>query len=96
MYFNWCVARLLLWECDDFLYRTLSALARSRNRSVNQEITAIIQQRLAGPDVNDGTATDAFLELSGTWDDEKSAEQPVLEIYHTRQNSIGFEDAVDG
>jgi plasmid stability protein len=68
---------------DDRLYDALVARAAQENRSVREEVEAILQESLATPssspqDVK--AANLAFMELVGSWQDSRTAEEIVVDI----------------
>ena len=64
---------------DDELYETLGCRAAMENRSISQEVVAIIQSYLSAPG-HFKCADDAVLNLAGTWKDERSAEEIIMDI----------------
>ena len=84
------MANLQVKDFDDSLYNALKALAKRENRSISQEITMIIQNYLSIPDIDNKKTTESFLQLSGSWDDSRSAEEIIDDIYSLRKNSSRF------
>jgi plasmid stability protein len=77
---------------DDVLDR-VRTLARVRKRSLNNELLALIERGLAGESnrpVEDAKAVVAstqlavWRQLGGHWDDERSAEEIISDIYKHR------------
>jgi len=74
------MANLQLRSIDDQLYETLGRRAAIGNRSISQEVVAILKVYLTAPASQNNSHTENFLELCGTWQDERSAEQIIKEI----------------
>ena len=74
------MATLEVKGMDDDLYRALAARAAQDNRSISQEVVTMIQEALSRPGLSPQQATDEFLALAGTWQDERSAEEIVRDI----------------
>lgn len=85
------MAVLQVRDIDDRLYEALKTLAKSRHRSVSQEVVNILERSLSNPDIDSIHQTDAFLDLSGAWIDDRSADDIVDEIRKSRKNSSRFE-----
>jgi hypothetical protein len=64
---------------DDDLYTQIKSLAASENRSISQHILFLLEQYLAGRYPPKGTRTPAqvLLDLSGSWEDDRSSEQII-------------------
>lgn len=77
------MAVLQVRNMDDDLYETLGRRAAMENRSISQEVITIIQSYLSTPG-NFQCADDAVINLAGTWDDERSAEEIVVDIRKNR------------
>jgi hypothetical protein len=86
------MANLQVRDIDDRLYSSLKALARKENRSVSQEVVSILERHLANPLVYRDNPTKKFLELSGAWDDERSANEIINELKKSRRVSSRFGD----
>ncbi len=80
------MANLQVKGIDDDLYRALKARADREHRSVSRQVIAIIEKHLAtaGDDQRRGAAD--FLELAGSWEDERSAEEIAREIRKARRS----------
>ena len=75
---------------DDSLYKALGARAEIENRSISQEVVMMIREFLAQPGSSAEEATAAFLELSGSWADERSPEDITRGIRKSRRESSRF------
>ena len=66
------MATLQVKSIDDRLYKLLGQKAKMDNRSISQEVIAIIKEHLSEPRKNSSVlATDRFLEMCGTWKDNR-------------------------
>ena len=83
------MANLQIKGIDDDLYEQIKNLAVSENRSVSQQILHLVKEYLAkkGPLSCAKTPAGVLLELSGAWEDGRSAEAIVSEIKTGRKNS---------
>ena len=74
---------------DEDLYEEIKELAVEGNRSVGQQVLFMIKDYLAKKHLLSKTKTSAqvLLELSGSWQDERSAEEIVQDIKKARLNS---------
>ncbi len=84
------MANLQVKDIDDRLYDSLRKLASSDKRSISQEVVYIIEKYLSLPDSFKHNPTDSFLELTGSWDDDRSADDIVDDIRNNRINSSRF------
>ena len=74
------MATLQVKGMDDRLYQALGARAAMENRSISQEVVSIIQQYLTSPVEDPRSTGRAVLELAGSWQDERSAEEIIRDI----------------
>jgi hypothetical protein len=83
------MANLQIKGIDDDLYAELKTLAASENRSVSQQVLFLLKDYLAKRHRlwNTKTPAQVLLELYGSWEDERSAEQIISELKKTRKNS---------
>jgi plasmid stability protein len=79
------MANLQVKGLDDRLYKALRARAELDNRSMSQEIVTIVEEFLSRGMGDPGKATEAFLEIAGTWEDERPAEEIAAEIRKSRR-----------
>lgn len=84
------MAILQVRDMDDRLYSALKRLAKSENRSLSQEVVSILEKYLASPQAFKGDPTEEFLALSGSWEDERSADEIMKDIKRQRKNSRRF------
>ena len=79
------MATLQVRSIDARLYGALGRRAAMDHRSISQEVVAILSDYLASPArTPHGTATDALLELTGSWTDERDADVVITEIRKAR------------
>ncbi|ORC28817.1 antitoxin [Marispirochaeta aestuarii] len=84
------MANLQVKDIDEKLYDTLRRLASNDRRSISQEVVYILQKYLSKPHSFERNPTDEFLKLSGSWEDDRSEDEIVSEIYSNRRNSTRF------
>ena len=89
------VATLQVRDVDDRLYESLKKLAVHEKRSISQEVIHIIETFMANPHLHKVDYTDEFLNLSGSWEDDRSAEEIVRDIKSSRSVSRRFKNADD-
>jgi len=77
---------------DESLYKQIKDLAASENRSVSQQILFLTKQYLAGQHLSPlgKTAGEALLDLSGSWDDERSTQEIVESLRSQRHTYHRF------
>lgn len=83
------MANLQIKGMDDDLYAQLKSLAASENRSISQQILFLLKLYLAKRHQLQETQTPAqvLLELSGSWEDDRPAEQIVKDLKSARKSS---------
>jgi hypothetical protein len=71
------------------LYAKIKELAAAENRSVSQQILFLVKEHLGRRRHMQGLKTPAqvLLELSGSWEDDRDAEQILQEIKSGRKSS---------
>jgi plasmid stability protein len=80
------MANLQVKGIDDDLYRALGARAKRENRSISQQVVTIIEEYLTrGGEIGRRPAA-AFLDLAGSWADERDADEIAREIRKARRN----------
>lgn len=78
------MATLQVRSMDDALYRALGARAAMENRSISQEVIVIVKDYLSRPSSRHQSMTAQFLELCGSWQDDRSEEEISAEIRNAR------------
>jgi len=88
------MANLQIKGIQDALYAEIKDIASAENRSVSQQILFLVKEYLARRKGFQALKTPAqvLLELSGSWEDEKSIEQIINEIKVARKNSRKLEE----
>jgi plasmid stability protein len=89
------MATLQVKGMDDDLYRALAARATQEQRSISQQVTRIIQDHLAQRRGSAEETTTAFLELCGTWIDDRSAKEIAEDIRRERKSGGRSIDVFD-
>jgi plasmid stability protein len=86
---NKCVvidmATLQVKSVDDQLYEALGKRAVMENRSISQEVIFILKAYLSSPSLKYQESTTRFLEICGSWEDSRNADEIVSEIRRSRQ-----------
>jgi hypothetical protein len=83
------MATLQVRSLNDQLYRALGARAARENRSVSQEVTAILKDYLAQPCRRHQDTTEQFLQLCGSWQDDRPEKSIAGEIRRARRQRAG-------
>jgi plasmid stability protein len=84
------MANLQVRDIDDRLYESLRERATREKRSISQEVILILQKYLSRPNAYDVNPTDEFLSLSGSWKDQRTAEEIIGDIRSNRRRSTRF------
>ncbi|MEA2083268.1 MAG: antitoxin [Thermodesulfobacteriota bacterium] len=86
------MATLQVRSIDDQLYKALGRRATMENRSISQEVIAIIKAYLSSPKLQHENSTRDFLAMCGTWDDKRNPEEIIEEIRQDRRTTDRFQD----
>ncbi len=78
------MATLQVKGMDDGLYEAIKRKAQLENRSISQEVVTILQAHLSQARNGATNATDEFLKLSGSWEDDRDAKTLIDEIRSDR------------
>jgi hypothetical protein len=83
-------------EIDDNLYEEIKRSAAAENRSVSRQVAFMLKDYVAKRHLLSKTKTSAqvLLELSGTWEDQRMAEEIVREIKKSRRNSRNLSEGL--
>ncbi len=83
------MANLQIKGIDDDLYREIKGMAQEEHRSVSQQILHLTKLYLSKRRTIERVRTSAevLLEVAGSWDDNRSAEQIIAAIRSARKNS---------
>jgi len=89
------MANLQIKGIDDGLYSQIKLMASRENRSVSQQILFLVKTYMTKKSIVTGSKSPAevLLELSGSWDDSRSAEQIVDDIRRARKNSTSRKES---
>ena len=92
------MATVELTNLDEQMYAALLARAAQENRSVGQEAEILLRESLAKPSQTPRKATEAVLEIAGSWQDSRTAEEIIADIRDSRcsrNRSTGLDDVFD-
>ena len=83
------MANLQIKGIEDNLYAEIKALAAAENRSVSQEMLFLVKEYLVRKKhlSRRRTPAQALLDLSGSWQDERSPDEIISAIKKARKNS---------
>ena len=85
------MATLQVRSIDDQLYEALGRRAMMENRSISQEVVSILKEYLSAPRTKQQQhATAAFLELAGSWQDDRSPQEIADDIRANRRSGRRF------
>ena len=86
------MVNLIIEGMDDDLHAQLKSLAASEDRSISQQILFLLKQFLARRHQLNGIRTPAqmLLDLSGSWEDDRSAESIVKELKTAPTKYLSF------
>lgn len=84
------MATLQVRSIDEQLYKALGRRAAMDNRSISQEVIAILKAYLSSPTSKHINSTNNFLEMCNTWQDEKNESQIAEEIRESRRSGERF------
>jgi plasmid stability protein len=84
------MATLQVRDIDDRVYRELKQRAKSKHRSLSQEVAHIIEEYLSQPNKDYKKQSEMLLELSGSWQGPESATEIIQIIRKSRVNSKRF------
>ena len=87
------MSNLQIKGIDDDLYREIKKMAASRNRSVSQQVLMLIKNYLSKQHQIEKmkSPAQALIDLSGSWDDTRPAEEIIIDIKKQRKNSKKLE-----
>ena len=90
------VANLQVKGIDDVFYEDLKRLAASESRSVSQQVVVILRDYVAKKERlgKIKTPAEVLLELAGSWEDERGAEEIVLSIRSARRSSTKLKEGL--
>jgi hypothetical protein len=92
------MATVALTNLDEQLYAALAARAAQENRSIDREAELLLRESLAKTSPPPRKATEAVLEIAGSWQDGRTAEEIIADIRNSRlsgNRSTGLNDVFD-
>ena len=84
------MATLQVRDMDNRIYESLRVSAKLQNRSISQEVITILQRYLNSPQKVTVNTTQEFLSMTGSWNDDKTAEEIVADMRSGRCKSDRF------
>lgn len=87
------MAILQVRDIDDRIYEQLKRISSENKRSISQEVIHIIETYLSEPDKIRKNSTEEFLKLSGSWGDDREAEEIISVIRKSRTTNKRFSKA---
>ena len=84
------MANLQIKGMNDDLHSQIKALAKSENRSVSQQILFMTKEYLLKRQLVQAAKMPAqvLLEMSGSWEDERTPEEIIAELKQARKNIL--------
>ncbi|MCK5726685.1 MAG: hypothetical protein KAH22_07675 [Thiotrichaceae bacterium] len=88
------MANLQIKGIDDSLYNEIKRLAKEESRSVSQQVLHLIKHWVGNKKLlmDAKTPAEVLLELSGSWLDEKSADEMIEEVKDSCHSSTRFKE----
>jgi plasmid stability protein len=84
------MAILQVRDIDDRIYEHLKRTAKQNRRSISQEVVHIIETYLSESHTLRKNSTEEFLKLAGSWKDERTAEDIIMDIRKSRTENKRF------
>jgi plasmid stability protein len=84
------MANLQVKDIDDHLYKALKIRAKSKRRSLSQEVIRLIEEYLNQPEDTRIDSTRQFLSLSWKSGKDESADEIIAQIKKDRRESRKF------
>ena len=78
------MASVELTNIDEEVYAALSRAQTRENRSIDQEAEMLLRESLARPSASPRKATEAVLDIAGSWQDSRTAEEIIADIRSSR------------
>jgi len=90
------MANLQIKGIQEDLYAEIKKLAAAENRSVGQQVVFLLKEYLARRKfvLSQKSPAQALLALSGSWEDDRAAEQIIDEIKRGRKNSAKLKEGL--
>ncbi len=87
------MATLQVRDIDDRVYKELKERAKSKHRSLSQEVAHIIEEYLSRPAGDFKKQSELLLELSGSWKGTETANEIIATMRKSRKSSKRFRKA---
>lgn len=84
------MATLQVRDIDDRIYKELKERAKSKHRSLSQEVVHIIEEYLSRPAGDYKKQSELLLQLSGSWQGPETVNEIVASIRKSRKSSKRF------
>jgi plasmid stability protein len=84
------MATLQVRDIDDGVYNELKQRAKTKHRSLSQEVVSIIEDYLSRPLIDSRKQSEMLLDLAGAWKGPESAEVIIKSIRKSRIESNRF------
>ena len=83
------MANLQIKGIDEKLYADIKMIAAKENRSLSQQVLFLIREYLSKRHFLQTLPTPAqtLLEIAGSWEDDREADEVIAEIKRARKNS---------
>src|SRR5262245_51987194 len=87
------MANLQVKGVEDEFYEDLRRLAAQENRSMSQQVIVMLREHMAKRDAirRLRTPAEALLDLAGSWEDDRTAEEIAADLRKSRKRSIRSE-----
>jgi len=84
------MATLQVRDIDDRVYKELKQHAKTKHRSLSQEVAHIIEEYLSQPNRDYRRQSELLLELAGSWEGPETANDIVRIMRKSRRHSKRF------
>ena len=84
------MAILQVRDIDDRIYEQLKRISGEHRRSISQEVIHIIETYLSEPHIIRKNSTEEFLNLAGSWEDDREPEEIIAGIKKDRTKNKRF------
>ena len=90
------MANLQIKGIQEDLYAEIKKLAAAENRSVSQQVVFLLREYLAKREslLSQKSPAQAILALSGSWEDDRTAEEIIDEVKQARRNSARMKEGL--
>lgn len=90
------MANLQIKGIDDEFYNDIKRMAKAENRSVSQQVLTLLKEYVAkkGKISKISTPADVLLKLSGSWIDDRGADEIIGQIRAARKSSTKLQEGL--